>query len=171
MESNRELFAKSCFVFTMVRGLNLTIEEDIRLRLKDYEVGFSSFRILWILFFAEQMTMSDLSEISQTNISNVYRQLLKLKDNDLVDIKSGEDARIKEVSLTNKGQTLVHHFIDEKSTFPDFQLSSILATVPREDIDKFIQVGSILSSKLIGGNFINFAKNISQTIVKNDNSI
>lgn len=166
MSSGRELFAKSCLVFTIVRGLNLIIEEDIRVRIKEYGVGFSSFRILWVLYFDKEMTMSDLSDISQTNISNVYRQLLKLKENDLVDIKNGEDARIKEVSLTEKGQTLIHHFIEEKSTSPDFHVSSLLGTIPKEDMDKFIEVGSILSSELIGVKFINFAKKISKTIEK-----
>lgn len=48
MSASRELFAKSCLVFTIIRGLNLIIEDDIRMHLKSYGLGFSSFRILWI---------------------------------------------------------------------------------------------------------------------------
>lgn len=171
MSASRELFAKSCLVFTIIRGLNLIIEDDIRMHLKSYGLGFSSFRILWILYFGKEMTMSDLSVISQTNISNVYRQLVKLQERHLVEIKSGEDARIKEVTLTEKGQTIIQSFIDAKSASADFHVSSLLATIPKEDIEKFIEVGSILSSKLIGSRFTNFAEKISKTIGIDHNSI
>lgn len=156
MRLSEELFAKGHLLFTLIRGLSFITEEDIRQCLKKYRISYPAFRVLWILYFDKNMTMTDLAYIAQANISNVYRQLIKLREEEFVIIENGADARIKEVSLTEKGRIFVYDILKVNSNATDLQLVSLLEKIPKEDLDKFIEVGSILSSELIGQKFTNW---------------
>ena len=101
--------------------------------------------------------MTELAYISQTNISNIYRQLTKLKDQNFVVIKNGDDARIKEVSLTENGRKFVKDVLSKNIKVTDLQFISVIKRIPEYDLEKFIEVASILSSELIGQQFVDWA--------------
>ncbi|KAA9023861.1 MarR family winged helix-turn-helix transcriptional regulator [Niallia endozanthoxylica] len=166
MESGKEFIAKSHLVFSFVRGLFLLLEDDLKKKIKHYGLAVPGFRILWILYFENKMNMSELSFIAQTNISNIYRQLIKLKDQHLVDIDNGEDARIREISLTVNGQQYIHDFLSKHVSATDLQIISILKKMPKEDLDKFIEVAARLSSELIGKPFTDWVTNTADKIME-----
>ncbi|MFE8699939.1 MarR family winged helix-turn-helix transcriptional regulator [Cytobacillus sp. FJAT-54145] len=163
MKQERELYAKGHLVFTFIRGLHTVIEEDIKIRLKkDHGLLYPAFKILWILSFEDKMNMSEISEITLTNISNTYRQLVKLKDMDLVTIGSNEDARIREIRLTDKGERLVQTILRDHSNRTDLNLLPFLSNIPKEDLDIFIEVLTDLSRSLLGDKYTSWALNTSE---------
>lgn len=166
MDSRKEIFAKGHLVLTLVRGLFLVAEDNVRQNVKNYGITHTAFRTLWILFFGEKMTMTELAYISQTNISNIYRQLIKLQEQNLVDIDNGEDARIKEVTLTETGRKFVYDIISKNVETTNVQFISLLAKIPKEDLNKFIEVASILSTELIGQPFTDWATNSANKIIQ-----
>jgi len=167
MSSGKELFAKGHLVLTFIRGLYLLVEDDVRQNVKNYNITHTSFRTLWILYFDESMNMTELAYISQTDISNIYRQLVKLKEQNLVLIATGKDARVKEVSLTENGREFVQDVLSKNVKVTNLSFISSLAKIPQEDLDKFIEVASILCSELIGQRFIDWAIQAANKIREN----
>jgi len=157
MDSSKELFAKGHLILTFIRGLFLITEDDVRQNLKNYDITLTGFRTLWILFFDEKMNMTELAYISQTNISNIYRQLTRLKDQNFVVIENGKDARIKEVSLTENGRKFVQDVLSKNVKVTNLQFISVIKRIPEDDLAKFIEIGSLLSSELIGQQFVDWA--------------
>lgn len=157
MESSKDLFAKGHLVLTLVRGLFLVAEDNVRQNVKNYGISLTAFRALWILYFDEKMTMSELAYISQTNISNIYRQLIKLQEQNYIDIDNGKDARIKEVTLTETGRKFVNDILSKNVDSTNIHFISLLSKIPKEDLDKFIEIALILSSELIGKEFTDWA--------------
>lgn len=165
MNTNKELFAKGHLVLSFIRGLFLRTEDDVRHNLKNYDITLTGFRTLWILFYDDKMNMSELAYISQTNISNIYRQLIKLKDQNFVVIENGEDdARIKEVSLTEIGRKFVHDVLSKNVKVTDLQFISVLKRIPENDLEKFIDVAATLCSELIGPQFTHWAEKAANKI-------
>ncbi|MDZ5472860.1 hypothetical protein SM124_14095 [Bacillus sp. 31A1R] len=158
MKQEKELYSKGHLVFTFLRGLNTVIEEDIRIRLKNlYGLTYPTFKILWILSFDKKMTMSEIKEITLTNLSNTYRQLLKLSDLNIVTIGIHEDARVREISLTEKGKELVDTILNEHSHSTNLHLFSILLKIPENDLKTYIEVSTYLSKELLGKRYTDWA--------------
>ncbi|MBD8067874.1 MarR family winged helix-turn-helix transcriptional regulator [Bacillus sp. PS06] len=168
MSSSKEWFAKSYEVYAYIRGLNFVIEEDIRQSLKSLKLTFSAFRILWILYFdsKESITMTDLKYLVQMNISNVFRQLTKLKEEGLVEIYNGEDARTKHISLTESGRVQVLVFLNAHLDHSNLEIIKKVKEIPESDYEKFIEVARFLSSDLVGPTFTNWAKESTNKIVE-----
>ncbi len=166
MKLSSEQFHNGYLAFAFIRGINLVIENDIRKLLKHYELSFPAFRILWILHFdSNHINMSDLSYLAQTNISNVFRQLTKLKEEGLVIIENGHDARTKEVCLTEGGRKLVQEFIEENTTNSNLQIVESIAKISKEDFSKFIEVFTLLSDELLGKQYGDFLTKSSNAIL------
>jgi DNA-binding MarR family transcriptional regulator len=168
MNFSREQFANSYLVYGLIRGLNFVIENDLRSILKNRELTVPSFRILWILFFDSNIRMSELTFLAQTNISNVFRQLTKLEEAGLVSIKSGDDARTRELSLTEDGRRIVQDFIDQNTRKSDLQIVHLIESIPKEDFTTFIRVASLLTNKLVGNQFNEFVTKSSTEIYEED---
>ncbi|WP_026581407.1 MarR family winged helix-turn-helix transcriptional regulator [Bacillus sp. J33] len=161
-----EQFHKSYLAFAFMRGLNMAIENDIRKALKNYEISFPAFRILWILYFdSNNINMTDLTYLAQTNISNVFRQLTKLKDEGFVEVENGNDARMKEISLTESGRKLVQDFIDENTTNSNLLIVESIEKISKEDFSKFIEVFALLSDELLGKQYSEFLEKSSNIIL------
>ncbi|SES67637.1 DNA-binding transcriptional regulator, MarR family [Oceanobacillus limi] len=156
MDIPNEQFANSYLLFCFIRGLNSEIESDIRKELKNTKLTFPSFRILWILYFHSDINMSQLTYLTQTNISNVFRQLEKLNKHDYVVIKNGADHRIKNISLSEQGKQIVTDFMRRNTKDTELQIVQLIESIPKEDLAKFIEVCSILSNKLLGEPFSTF---------------
>jgi DNA-binding MarR family transcriptional regulator len=165
MYSNKELFVKGHLVLTLIRGLFLETEDNVRQNVKNYGISLTSFRTLWILYFEEKMNMTELAYISQTNISNTYRQLIKLQEENLVVINENEkDARIKEIVLTQNGRGFVKDILSKNTDETRLDFIALLAKIPKEDLDKFIEVATKLSTELIGQRFTDWAINAANKI-------
>lgn len=167
MNSSKELFAKGHLVLTFIRGLFLFAEDNVRQNTKNYGITLTAFRTLYILYFDEKMSMTELAYISQTNISNIYRQLIKLEDQNLVVIDIGKDARIKEISLTENGRKFVQNILSKNVEKTDLHFISSISNIPKEDLDKFIEVASTLSLELIGKTFTDWAIKSANKISNN----
>ncbi|WP_102348461.1 MarR family winged helix-turn-helix transcriptional regulator [Bacillus sp. Marseille-P3661] len=167
MNLSREKFAKSYAVYAFIRGLNIVIEQDIKKIIKNKELTFPGFKILWILYFDSNIRMTDLTFFAQTNISNVFRQLEKLNEDGLVVIKNGEDARSRELSLTEDGQKLVNDFLEENCNNSELQVVQLIEKIPNETISEFIEVARLLSNELIGKSFSDFIIKSSTEILNN----
>ena len=152
----KENFTNSYIVYAFIRGLNFVIENDIRRTIKNEELTFPGFRILWILYFHTTLRMSELTFLAQTNISNVFRQLTKLKEVGLVVIENGDDARTKKIALTKDGRDIVKHFLATQTSQPELEITQFIENIPKEDLSAFIKVSTLLSNELIGPNFTNF---------------
>ncbi|ARK29784.1 MarR family winged helix-turn-helix transcriptional regulator [Halalkalibacter krulwichiae] len=159
-------FAKGYEVYALIRSLNFEIEADIRHQLEEHDITFPGFRILWILSFHSIMTMTDLAYLAQANISNVFRQLDKLKEGGLVKIVSGIDARKKEVHLTKKGRLIVQTFIDKHSASSDLRIVELVEKIPKEDLNTFIEVASYMNKALVGEPYYEFVKKSTTDIAR-----
>ncbi|MGO4889885.1 MarR family winged helix-turn-helix transcriptional regulator [Anaerobacillus sp. MEB173] len=168
MNLQKEKFAKGYSVFALIRGLNFLIENDIRKSIKNNELTFPSFRVLWIMYFDSTITMKDLSYLIQTDLSNVFRQLIKLKDIGFVTLENGEDARTKKISLTKAGRKVVQDFINQNSTGSELQIVNLIEKIPKEDFHKFIEVLTLLSNQLVGENYSEFIEKSSKELVRNN---
>lgn len=161
---SREIFAKGHLAILLIRGLYFAIENDIKDKLKIYNLTYPSFRILWILYFDKSMTMSSLAYLAQTNISNVFRQLIKLKKDGLVTVSSGIDARIKEASLTKEGREILSTIIEDQATNTDLESFPLLTTIPKEELEIFFKVAIHLCNKLIGQPYIDWTLDATNKI-------
>ncbi|UCZ55069.1 MarR family transcriptional regulator [Bacillus shivajii] len=170
MSSQREKFATSYLIFGLIRGLNFEIENDIRQVLKNNELTFPGFRVLWILYFDPNISMKELTFLAQTNISNVFRQLMKLKEDELVIIENDDDARIKKLSLTEEGKNIVQHFITINTTDSILQIMHVIDKIPKQDLQTFVEVSSFLSDELIGKKFGEFITKSSSDIISEPTS-
>ncbi|MGJ9386165.1 MarR family winged helix-turn-helix transcriptional regulator [Salipaludibacillus sp. CF4.18] len=165
MSLQGEEFAKSYSIFALIRGLNFVIENDIRQVLKNSELTFPGFRVLWILYFDSNISMKELTYLAQTNISNVFRQLTKLKEEGLVVIVKDHDARIKKISLTEEGTRIVQNFIEKNTNDSELQIVYLIEKISEEDFYKFIEVSSFLSNELLGKQFSEFVSKSSTEIL------
>ena len=156
MRSSESKFNNSYLLYTFIRGINFEIEQDIRNTLKKSNFSFPSFRILWILYFQNDMTMSDLAHIAQTNISNIFRQLIKLKDEGFVLIENGADARMKNVKLTVSGKEMVNNFIQENQRHSELKIVETIEKISEEELKVALKVVALLSSELVGDKFTSF---------------
>ncbi|MRG87803.1 MarR family winged helix-turn-helix transcriptional regulator [Salinibacillus xinjiangensis] len=164
MKSSSKLFANSYLVYALAQGIQFSIEDDIRDSLKGKNISFPSFRLLWILTFSSHMTMSQLSCLSQTNISNVYRKLTNLKERGLVDIQSGKNARSKEITITKTGRELVHGFIDQQIQDPKLDITKVIDHIPKHELHMFLKVAKFLSDELIGKPFTEWISSSAKEI-------
>ncbi|MBU9722400.1 MULTISPECIES: MarR family winged helix-turn-helix transcriptional regulator [Bacillaceae] len=150
MDSPKELFAKGYYIYALFRGLHLSIENDIKKSLCKYNISFPCFRVLWNLYFDPNITMSKISVHLQTDISNVFRQLRKLEELGMVTLKSGKDARTKDICLTDKGRSLVSNYIDDHASENHFQFTKILEEIDPEDLNKLTHITTKLGASLTG---------------------
>lgn len=155
MRSNKTLFSKSYLAYACIRGLNEAIETDIKNVIKVYDSNFPKFRLLWILYFEKSMNMSELTYLAQTNMSNVYRQLTKLKEEGLVNIRNEEDARIKNLSLTEEGKKVIGDFIKQNCQTSELQIVRATEKISKEDFETFLNVAKTLTTDIVGENFAN----------------
>lgn len=150
---------------TFIRGIFLAVEDNVRQNVKNYGISLTSFRTLWILYFDQKMSMTELAYISQTNISNIYRQLMKLRDQNFIVIDDKEeDARIKQIELTEIGQKFVEGILSKNIEESKLSFISILAKVPTEDLNTFIKVASEVTTELIGPKFTDWANTTANKI-------
>ncbi|MDE5411787.1 MarR family winged helix-turn-helix transcriptional regulator [Alkalihalobacterium chitinilyticum] len=147
---SKEQLAKSYEIYAYTRGLNSFIENDLAQSLKKHEISLPSFRTLWILYFEKKMTMTDLNYIAQTNFSNAFRQVTKLKEEGLIEIEIEKDSRMKLLTLTEAGRQIVRNFIEEHILQSDLQILKTIEKISQQDLSIFIKVASQLSSELIG---------------------
>jgi DNA-binding MarR family transcriptional regulator len=164
MRYSGEQLSKGYSAYAYLRGLNFSIENNIKQIIKNKELTFPGFRILWILYFDSNIRMSDLTYLAQANISNIFRQLVKLQEAGVVIIENGEDARTKEIALTEEGRQLVQDFIEQQSKKPDIHIVQMIENIPKEDYLTFIKVASLLSTELIGATFTDFVTKSSSEI-------
>jgi DNA-binding MarR family transcriptional regulator len=164
MNKCNEQFANSYSLFALIRGLNFEIEKDIRRQVEKRKLTFPGFRILWILYFDSNLRMSDLTYLAQTNISNIFRQLIKLKESGLVVVNSGNDARTKEVALTEEGRKVVKDFIDDNVANSDLQIVHLIDKISKEDQSKLMEVLTLMSNELVGEQFSEFVVKSSSDI-------
>jgi DNA-binding MarR family transcriptional regulator len=169
MVSEGEFFARGYLLCMIIRGLYSSMEEDVRVRVKNLGVTNAGFRILWVLNLNKKMTMTELAHTTQLNISSIYRQLEKLKEKGFAIIQDCKnDARIKEIDLTEKGEQFIQDVIKTDGHSPSLRLIPLTEKIPKEDLDKFIKVGSFLCSELISQKYmdraVTTANNLSQKV-------
>ncbi|WP_142247935.1 MarR family winged helix-turn-helix transcriptional regulator [Alkalihalobacterium alkalinitrilicum] len=169
MSSMGERFTTSYKAFACIRGLNAVIENDIIQFIKKYDLSFPSFRTLWILYFDTKLTMSDLTYLVQTNISNAFRQLTKLNEAGLVKIEAGKTTRAKELTITEEGRVIVKEFIEEHVTNSNLQIVKILEKIPEEDLSKFMEVVTLLTTELLGQTYTDWFDYSADSILKDFN--
>ncbi len=162
-----DLYARGHILTFIIRGLNAALEEDIRRRVDKTKISNAGFRILWLLQFNEKIIMSDLAYLIQLNISSISRQLIKLEKDLLVHIKGGKDARKKEIFLTDKGREYIHQLIEQDGGAPKLRMIDATERISTEDLDKFIEVGSILCEQLLGEDYIEWGRASAQKIYQN----
>ncbi len=146
----------------MIKGLTFEMEKDIKKELKD-ELAFPGFRILWILYFDSNITMTDLTNITQANISNVFRQVTKLREEKLVTIECGNDARTRQVAITEKGKSIVAEFIHNHAD--QLRFVRVIDHLPKEDLAIFIKVCKNLSSELMDKRLYTFVNMSTEDIL------
>ncbi|RSK26589.1 hypothetical protein EJF36_06795 [Bacillus sp. HMF5848] len=170
MSYDMTLYAKGHIIFTLIRGLNAVMEEDIRTRLQSiHGMNYPAFRILWILHFTEKMSITDITVITLSNISNTSRQLGKLRDDGYAKIECGNaDSRLKEVSLTKKGRDLVTYILTAHTSEHDFNLLPVLKTIQDHDLEIFIKVASLLTKEIVGTTFVNWAHHTTAALINNE---
>ena len=164
MNSNKNLFSESYLAYACIRGLNEAIETDIKNIIKVYDSNFPKFRQLWILYFEKSMNMSELTFLAQTNMSNVFRQLTKLKEEGLVTIHNEEDARIKNLSLTEEGKNVIANFINENCQTSELKIVREAEKIPKDDFDTFLKVAKILTSQIVDDKFTKWVVKTAEKI-------
>ncbi|MDQ0253449.1 DNA-binding MarR family transcriptional regulator [Evansella vedderi] len=169
MGKSKTSFAKGYYIYALIRGINFVVENDIRKSIKKYEQSFPSFRILWSLYFEPKMTMSTLTFLSQTNMSNVFRQLKKLEENGLVVVTNGKDARTREVTLTDAGSEVVKTFIKNQSHETDIDFIKKIETIPEDQLNELTHMLSCLGEDVIGKSFTDFVKKSTNYILEEEN--
>ncbi|WP_216831144.1 MarR family winged helix-turn-helix transcriptional regulator [Alkalihalobacterium elongatum] len=166
MYSPKEQLIKSYEIYAYTRGLNSTIENDLIRSIKKQEVTFPAFRTLWILYFEKNMTMTNLNFIAQTNISNAFRQVVKLKEQGLIQIENGKDTRTKILTLTQSGKKIIDEFIDQHVANSDLKIVKVLEKISPQDLQKFMKVASILSTELIGQDYTKWVTKSTKFILE-----
>lgn len=163
MKPQHNHLADSYALYAIIRGLHCAIEMDISRNLKT-EVSFPGFKLLWLLYFNSKMSVKELTYLAQTNISNVFRQLVKLEKQGFVRMESSGDLRTKHAFLTEEGQRVVQEFIEENNEKSPLQLVALIKKLPMDDYEKFMEVAAYLCNELVGEAFHNFVDSSAEKI-------
>jgi|GEM_PF-6894995 len=152
-------------IYSIFRGLYTSIEDDVRDKVKDFDLTISGFRILWTLYMDCKMSMTRLSYITQLNVSSVYRQVEKLEERNYVRVVIDEqDARTKDVELTEIGRKTIEDIIDHFSA--TINVTPLLEKLPEKDLEHFVRVSMFLCEELIGQDYIKWVEKTAANIIK-----
>ena len=162
----------SYIIVNMVRGLQFGIEENLRALANKLGTTYPGLRILWILQYEKQMTITRLSKMGLWDISTTQRIVTNLRKRELVEInKSKEDSRIRLVSLTQNGWNLIESAYDyalQMELNPDLvcALEKAMNKYGDDDFRKFIEIGIYMCTELISEDYVNWVYNVMETSLK-----
>ena len=135
-------------------------------------ITYPGLRILWILQFEKEITITSLSKIGLWDISTTHRIVANLRKLDLVDTnKSKEDNRIRLVSLTQDGWKVidsVYALAFQMQLNPDLPcaIEKAMQKFNNGDFSKFIQIGLYLCTEMISEDYVNWVYNAMNTLIK-----
>lgn len=159
-------------IVNMVRGLQFGIEENLRVLANKLGTTYPGLRILWILQYEKEMTITRLSKMGLWDISTTQRIVTNLRKQDLVEInKSKEDNRIRLVSLNQNGWKLIESAYDyslQMQLNPDLvcALEKAMNKYDDDDFSKFIEIGIYMCTELISEDYVNWVYKAMETFLK-----
>jgi MarR family protease production transcriptional regulator HPr len=170
MIKEKEILEKTNVVINMVRGLKCGTEETLRTMSNKLGLTYPGLRILWILQFETQMTITQLSKVGLWDVSTTQRIIANLKKDNLVEVKkSDEDNRIRLISLTDKSReriSKVYQYGKEHKSDPRMScaIEKAMEIYDEEDFNTFIKIGMYLCQEMIGQEYVDWVYKSSEKI-------
>lgn len=100
-----EEFHKEEFPFYWLVRVHARYTLSMEKLLKKIDLDIPRWRVLNILYEAQQASISEISEFAVAKLSTITKIVYRMKDDGLVDTRQSEqDGRVTQVSITEKGR-------------------------------------------------------------------
>lgn len=138
LDSRRELFYQYAALYRPYIN-------QVNKRLAPFQLTFAHWAILYRLYYHGKHTVSEISQKQHVEKPTITKMVQKLVELELVEAKEGEDKRVRNLQLTNKGaetfETVQRKIIELQQT--------LVEGISLEDQWTTIRVLQKISEKLI----------------------
>lgn len=94
-------------LINLCRGLYKSIDDDLRQVAADFGLTPAQQHLLWVLYFNNGSTLTEISELGQWHVSTVMNMVERMEKMQLLyKVIDENDARVKRVFLTARGEEL-----------------------------------------------------------------
>ncbi|MCP8617689.1 MarR family winged helix-turn-helix transcriptional regulator [Salirhabdus salicampi] len=172
MSRDIELIKSMHIIGNMVRGLQYGMEENLRTLANKLGITYPGLRILWILHFEKEMSITMLSKIGLWDISTTQRIVSNLHKHNFIHVnKSEEDSRIRLISLNQNGWKLIENayiILSQMQADPDLPcaIEKALDKYNSDDFRKFLEVGLYICTEMISQDYVNWVHKSMKTYLK-----
>lgn len=150
-------------LLNLIRGLYKGLDNDWRKAAAQVGLTTCQQHLLWILYFKNGSTLTELSEIGVWHVSTVMSMVERMEKNGLV-IKEVDpnDARTKRIYITAKGEAVRKE--TEKGD-KHFRLLKILNDMDEKDIEDGTKILYHLVHELLGEKFVEYVVSSSHQMM------
>ncbi|GBF34038.1 protease production regulatory protein Hpr [Desulfocucumis palustris] len=141
-------------LLNLFRGLYKSIDDDLREAAAKCGLTTAQQHLLWVLYFNNGSTLTEISELGQWHVSTVMNMVERMEKTGLLyKIVDENDARVKRIFLTPQGEALR----EKTETMTDnYRLYRILAETDEAELKKEIKPLINLVRRLAGDKFVNY---------------
>lgn len=170
MKTGREVFEKSQIVINMIRGIRFGTEENLRSMASKFGLTLPGMRVLWILQFEHQMTITQISKIGLWDISTTQRIITNLKKANLVEVKkNNKDNRKRIITLTDNSKQIIinaYKYVEEAIANPNVicSIEKSIYKFGEQDFNKFLDVGMYLCQEMISKEYVDWVYHSAEKI-------
>ncbi len=152
--NDTEIKALLHMLLNLFRGLYKSIDDDLREAAAKCGLTTAQQHLLWVLYFNNGSTLTEISELGQWHVSTVMNMVERMEKSGLLyKVVDENDARVKRIFLTPQGETLR----GKTETMTDnYRLYKILAEIDEEDLKEEIKPLIRLVRRLAGDKFVNY---------------
>lgn len=151
-------------LLNLFRGLYKSIDDDWRTVASTCGLTTAQQHLLWILYFKNGSTLTEISNLGQWHVSTVMNMVERMeKKAMLYKVVDKNDARVKRVYLTPLGQSTRQESARLNS---HFRLHRLLKGMDKEELQNNIKILQNLVKVLAGEDFTDYVDQSARVILE-----
>lgn len=159
-----EKIASLHMLINLFRGLYKSIDDDIRRVAARYGLTPAQQHLLWVLSFNNGSTLTEISKLGQWHVSTVMNMVERMEKMELLyKIVDENDARVKRIFLTARGEELRKRTEDNVSSF---RIAKMLAEMDMNEFSEEVKPLIQLVRRLEGDKFVQFVEDSTRSLIK-----
>lgn len=149
-----EIRATLHMLMNLFRGLYKSIDDDLREAASRCGLTTAQQHLLWVLYFNNGSTLTEISELGQWHVSTVMNMVERMEKSGLLyKLVDENDARVKRIFITPRGEELR----EKTATMTDnYRLYKIILEIDEKELEEEIKPLIRLVRRLAGDKFVNY---------------
>lgn len=149
-------------LINLFRGLYKSIDDDLRQVAAGYGLTPAQQHLLWVLYFNNGSTLTEISDLGQWHVSTVMNMVERMEKMELLyKIVDENDARVKRVFLTARGQELRKRTEEQAA---NFRIYKMLLEMPADEFSEEVKTLIHLVRRLSGDKFMQYVVNSTNSL-------